>query len=125
VSFAHRYARSQAETASPERLMVLLFERALQHMRVGAAALEQGRPAAANEPLAKAGDILVELHATLDPRRAPELCERLGEVYRFAIQRLLEGNLARDAAKVREAERAFSPLAEAFAAAVQQAGGER
>jgi flagellar protein FliS len=119
MSAVRRYAQSQAETASPERLTVLLFEAALRHMRTGAAALEERRFGEANTALAKAGDIVVELHATLDVQRAPDLCQRLGEVYRFVCLRLLNGNLARDPRLVREAERAFAPLAEAFAGAVQ------
>lgn len=123
MSAVRRYAQSQAETASPERLTVLLFEAALRHMRAGAAALDQGRFGEANAALAKAGDIVVELHATLDAAQAPGLCQQLGEVYRFVCMRLLDGNLRRDAGTVREAERAFAPLAEAFAGAVQSIAG--
>jgi flagellar protein FliS len=124
MSAVQRYARAQAETASPEGLLVLLLQRALQHMRVAAAAIEEGRPDDANVPLAKANEIVVELHATLDTRRAPELAARLGEVYRFVCQRLLDANIAKDASRVHEAERAFAPVVEAFAEAVRRVGGQ-
>jgi flagellar protein FliS len=120
---ARRYAQAQRETASPERLMVLLFEAALRNIRTGAAALESGRPAEAHPALTKASDIVVELHATLDRARAPELCDRLAEVYRFVCLRLSAAALSRDARAAREAERAFAPIAEAFAQAVQAPGG--
>ena len=45
-----RYANTQNETASKERMMVLLFEAALRHMRRAAAALESGRSADAVRP---------------------------------------------------------------------------
>jgi flagellar secretion chaperone FliS len=115
-----RYAQAQTETASPERLMVLLFEAALRHIRSGAAALEAGRPAEANTSLSRAVDIVVELDATFDMRRQPELGRQLGSIYQFVNQRLLSANLKRDAALAREAERAFAPIADAFAAAVRQ-----
>jgi flagellar protein FliS len=120
MNATRRYTQAQKETASPERLMVLLFEAALRHMRAGAAALEAGAPARANAPLSKATDIVVQLHDTLDASRAPALCEDLGAVYCFVCRQLLEGNLARDARRVREAERAFAPIAEAFTRAVEQ-----
>jgi len=63
---ARRYAQAQRETASPERLMVLLFQAALRHIRSGAAALESGQQAEAGRALGRASDIVVELHATLD-----------------------------------------------------------
>ena len=40
-----KYAQTQNETASKERLMVLLFEAALRHMRRAAVSLEGGRVA--------------------------------------------------------------------------------
>jgi flagellar protein FliS len=118
---AHRYARNQTETASPERLLVLLFEAALRNMRAGAEALEAGRHGDANGALTRATDIVVELLSTLDARRAPALCAQLGEIYCFVSSRLIRGNAARDAAAVREAERAFAPVAEAFSTAVAAA----
>ena len=122
---ARRYAQAQRETASPERLMVLLFEAAVRNIRAGAAALDAGRAAEATRALTKATDIVVELHATLDRSKAPELCDRLAEVYRFVCQRLGVAALSRDARAAREAERTFTPIAEAFAQAVQAIAAAR
>jgi flagellar protein FliS len=122
MSHARRYAQSSAQTASRERLMVMLFEKALQGMRSGAAALEAGRAAEANRALSNALDIVVELHATLDREKAPELCDRLGEVYRFVCARVGDANLTRDPRLAREAERAFAPVADGFARAVASLG---
>ena len=122
IPATRRYAQAQRETASPERLMVLLFEAALRNIRSGATALETGRTAEATPALMKASDIVVELHATLDRSKAPELCDRLAEVYRFVCLRLSAAALSRDARAAREAERVFAPIAEAFAQAVQTMG---
>lgn len=115
-----RYKQTAQATASKERLMVMLFEAALRHMRVGATALEEGRKQDAREPLGKAGDIVVELMATLDTAQAPELCEQLAAVYQFVSARLLMAQVRQSAPEVREAERAFAPLVEAFGQAVAQ-----
>lgn len=117
---ARLYARTQNETASRERLMVLLFEAALKHMRVGASALDEGRAAQGTQALSKAAEIVAELLATLDRDRAPELCDRLSSVYAFVSARLVQAVSRRAAGPAREAERAFAPVAEAFAAAVAQ-----
>jgi flagellar secretion chaperone FliS len=120
-----RYAQAQNETASPERLMVLLFQAALRHMRTAAVALEQGRAAQANVALAKATDIVVELDRTFDRTRAPALAELLGPVYQFVCERLLSGNIRRDPVAVQEAERVFAPVADGFAQAVVAVQAER
>ncbi len=124
-AIARRYVDASRETASPERLMVLLFESALRHIRAGAAALETGRAAEAVGPLLKASDIVVELMATLDRPRAPELCDQLGELYRFVCGRLLRAANLRDARWAREAERAFAPVADAFSQAVSNVAAAR
>ncbi|HVR60328.1 MAG TPA: flagellar export chaperone FliS [Polyangia bacterium] len=113
-----RYANTRNETASKERLMVLLFETALKHIRLGAAALETGRAIEAAEPLSKAGEIVAELTATLDHARAPQLCAQLTDLYLFVADRLVVGAGTRNAKPIREAERVFAPIADAFATAV-------
>ena len=121
MNAALRYGQMQNQTSSRERLMVLLFQAALRHMRNGAVALEQSRKAEAIVVLNKANDIVLELHATLDARAAPQLAEQLGEIYRFVASRLLSGIMRADARLVREAERAFAPLVDAFEQAELQA----
>jgi flagellar protein FliS len=113
------YSRTQGQTASRERLMVLLLETALKNVRAGAAALEAKRPADANAALAKAADIVTELLATLDHTRAPELCRQLSEIYVFVSGRLLAALTARDPGAAREAERALAPVVDGFVEAVR------
>ncbi|BDG08017.1 flagellar export chaperone FliS [Anaeromyxobacter paludicola] len=118
MTHASRYLQAQRETASAERLMVLLFQRALREIRAGAAAIEARQRAEANRALTRAGEIVSELHATLDTRRAPELCQQLGEIYRFVTGRITLANLRQDARLAREAERAFAPIVDGFENAV-------
>jgi flagellar secretion chaperone FliS len=118
VNHARLYSQANLQTASRERLMVLLFETALRHMRAGAAALEAGQPADANHPLSRAAEIVLELTATLDRSQAPRLVDQLGAVYTFVSERLTLANLRHDAQLVREAQRAFEPLVDAFREAV-------
>ena len=115
---ANRYREIQNQTASRERLMVMLLQAALKHLRSGADALETGREREAYVPLTKANDIVVELHSTLDRSRAPELCDRLAEVYRFVSFRALRAITSRDPAPAREALKALEPIADGFAGAV-------
>ncbi len=120
IGAGRAYLQTRNETASRERLMVLLFEAALRHTRMGTAAIEARRPADAVQALTRASDIVAELMATLDRKRAPELCDNLLGVYTFAAQRLMRAVVADDAGAAREAERVLAPVAEAFAEAVRE-----
>jgi flagellar protein FliS len=121
---ASRYAKAARETASPERLLVLLFQTALRNIRAGVAALEAGDRAQGSRTLMKASDIVVELHATLDASKAPELCGQLASVYRFVCQRLIAAAASRDSRPAKEAERVLAPIAGAFETAVAKVSAE-
>src|SRR5690242_8046940 len=103
MNVTRRYSQAQAETASPERTMVLLFEAALRHIRTGHAALQARRGAEANAALSRASEIVAHLDATFDGARMPQLAQTLGPIYRFVCQRLLSANIARDPALAEEA----------------------
>jgi flagellar protein FliS len=122
---ARAYATASKETASRERLMVMLFEAALRHMRHAATLMEQQQVADALPLMTKASDIVTELAATLDAQAAPELAQTLGELYLFVAQRLARASAFRDLFALRDAERAFAPIVEAFqqAVAAMQPGG--
>jgi flagellar protein FliS len=114
MGFANRYAQAAAGTASRERLMVMLFDKALADIRSGAASMEAGKPVEARRSMVSALEIVAELHETLDRSRAPELCDRLGDIYRFVCIRLGDASLSGDPRPAREAERAFAPIVEGF-----------
>jgi flagellar protein FliS len=121
MSYANAYKKTQAETASPQRLMALLFQAALRHIREGAQGLETKQIADCRTHFSKASAIVTELARTLDPQKSPELAAELGPLYLFVSRRLYMANLKYDVKAAREAERVFAPIAEAFSQAVAQA----
>lgn len=125
MSFAQRYTSTAGETASKERLMVLLFEAGLKNIRLGAKALEEGRWREAYDPLIRASDIVTELLVTLDHSKAPELCQKLDDLYKFVNGRLLQATTSRNAQPAREAERVFAPLVDGFQGAVAKLQSEQ
>ena len=116
------YSRTQRETASKERMLVLLLEGAQRHVRLAATALGEQRDTDAVASLTRAVEIIAELHGTLDTSRAPELCATLGELYQFISARLLEACATKNPATVHEAERVLAPIVEGFAGAVASLG---
>jgi flagellar secretion chaperone FliS len=118
MSLARRYATVQNNTASKERLTVLLFEAALKHMRTAAGHLAAKRRTEAMPLLAKASEIVAHLQATLKREAAPKLVDDLTQLYTFTCARLSRAMATANPADVREAERAFAPIADGFAQAV-------
>ena len=121
MNHVRRYTQAQSETATPERLMVLLFDAGLRHMHTAANALDEGRSWEAEPSLTRAGEIVTELMSTLEPAHgAGDLCDTLSDLYRFVNGRLLEASVQRDSKKARDAARVFAPIAEGFREAVQR-----
>ncbi|AKU92991.1 flagellar export chaperone FliS [Vulgatibacter incomptus] len=114
------YNRTQAQTADPERIMLLLFEGALARIRRGAAELEQGQRGKAADALERASEIVLELRGSLDHDRAPEICEQLSALYVYVATRLTRAISSGDPAYAREAEETLAPIADAFGQAVAQ-----
>ncbi len=119
---AQLYARTQTQTASKERTLVLLFQTAARHMRTGAASLSAGKRPEATVSFGKATDIVAELQRTLDPNRAPQLAEMLLPLYEYVLLRLSRAITHGDGNAALEALRAFTPIVEAFESAVANMG---
>jgi flagellar biosynthetic protein FliS len=117
---ANAYKNVQATTASKERLMALLFEAALRHIRHGRSALEKKDRTAFFTAMEKASAIVIELQCTLKPEVAPELCEQLKDIYGFVVGRLLQAATTGNPTFITDAERAFAPVADAFIQAAAQ-----
>jgi flagellar protein FliS len=118
----NRYQNVAAQTASPQRLMVMLFQATRKHLAAAAQALEAGQVKEAQVPLQKAQDIVNELMATLNPAVSADLCQQLSAIYTFVLTRLLNASMRNDAKSVRDAERVFTPVAVAFEEAVEGQG---
>jgi len=122
MTYANRYVQQSAQTASRERILVMLLDRAVACMRSGTAALQEKRFANANRDLSKAVDIVSHLRGTLNRPVFPELCDNLADLYLFVCLRLGEAKMHRNPQPAREAEKVFAPVARAFAQAVESLG---
>jgi flagellar biosynthetic protein FliS len=114
MTAATAYKQANIGTASAPQIMVSLFRAAMGHMRASAGAFERGDLRCGSELAEKAAAIVMGLQGTLKVEVAPELCERLTELYGFVVGRLGVAGTKLSAEHVREAEQVFAPIAEAF-----------
>jgi flagellar protein FliS len=121
---ANVYKTVQINTASKERIMVLLFEAALRHMRQSRAALDRKERAAFHDGIRRAAEIVIELQSTLKVDVAPKLCDELSQIYGFVVGRLMLAAASSDARPVGEAERVFAPIVDAFVQVAAKAASQ-
>lgn len=108
------YRESAVLTASPEQLVVLLYDGAARFLRQAEAAMSEGAWAHAHDRLRRAEAIISELLSTLDMDQG-KIAERLQAIYVFWKRCLREARSERDPAKIRLVIKLVGELRDAWA----------
>ena len=108
------YFEQQILTAEPMELVRLVYQRAISSVREAREHLRGGRIAERSRSISSAYEALHELLGSLRPEAAPELAGRLGELYCYMQQRLLDANLKQEDAPLTEVLSLLTTLAEAW-----------
>lgn len=86
------YAEASIMTASPERLVVMLYDGAIRFLTQAAAGLRAGQRSVAREKLRRAQAIIDELTRTLDMRQG-DIALNLRSIYSFCSRHMIESTL--------------------------------
>lgn len=95
VNAYQQYQYNSIMSASPERLLLMLFEGAIRFVKLARKAIEEKDIAGANENLTKAQDIIAELNQSLD--MSYDISENLASIYDFLYRQLVDANVKKDA----------------------------
>ncbi|GAB4476809.1 MAG: hypothetical protein OHK0044_22850 [Burkholderiaceae bacterium] len=107
---------SGVAAADPHRLVLMLFDGALEAIKLAAAHIAAGNVAEKGRALGKAVRIVEEgLKASLDKDAGGPLAKQLAALYDYASLRLLQANLKNDQAALDEAGRLLADLRDAWA----------
>jgi len=114
-----RYLAEVVATASPARLVVMLYDRLLLDIVQGRDALRQGGRVDADKHLRHAQDIVFELRSSL---RVDEWdgAPQLASIYGWLLKELIQANVDQDAEKAEECRKLVEPLREAWHGAAAQ-----
>jgi len=108
-----RYLSDRIATASPQQLLVMLYDRLALDLERGEEFLVRGDRDAAREQIQHAQEIVLELHATLKVD-VWEGGPRLAALYVWLIQELIQANLKGDVRRVRDCRKVVEPLRDAW-----------
>ncbi|MBL8930945.1 MAG: flagellar export chaperone FliS [Kineosporiaceae bacterium] len=108
-----RYAADASQTASPARLLTMLYDRLVVDLTIAHDAMLRGDIALTGERLGHASDIILELHSTLDTELWPQ-GESLAALYLWLVQELMQARLRSDAQRVATCRDLVVPLRDAW-----------
>lgn len=110
-----QYTDHSAQTASPGRLVVMLYDGFLRFAAQARVAYERGDVGEGGLRLTRAQDIVTELRVSLDMTRG-QIPENLASIYDYVGERLTAVRMRGDLAAIDEAVRHMKDLREAWAA---------
>jgi flagellar protein FliS len=113
ASLRARYMGDTVTTASPQRLLVMLYDRLALDLERGEAALVAGDRAAASEQLQHAQDIVIELQGSLR-MDIWDGAPRLSALYSWLLSELVRANVKGDLRRVGDCRKIVEPLRDAW-----------
>jgi flagellar secretion chaperone FliS len=119
ASAKQAYTESSVLTASPEQLVVMLYDGAIRFLSQGSAALRAGNRQVFAARLRRGEAIITQLNMTLDMERGGEVATRLRSIYTFSRRHLIDAQLKYDPALVDEVVGLLSELRESWAQLAQ------
>lgn len=121
VNGHERYLETAVETASPARLIVMLYDGAIRFINEAAYAIRQRDYETKNHTLQRAQRILTELTCSLDFDKGGEIAQNLFRLYTYMHNQLVEANLEDSCERLEHVVSLLSELREAWDAIATQA----
>jgi flagellar secretion chaperone FliS len=115
-----RYLSDSITTASPAKLLIMLYDRLILDLAKGEEALRSGARELANDRITHAQEIVLELRTSLDVE-AWTGAPGLASLYGWLLTELIGANIARDADRVAACRTLVEPLRDAWSEAATAA----
>ena len=87
-AYLDKYQQNQIYTATPEQILIMLYDGAIRFIRQAMMAEEQGNLAYKLERISKTMAIIIEFSNTLDHKIGGQIAEDLDGLYQFMIREL-------------------------------------
>ena len=113
--YAENNTHTSVVSADSGQIIVLVYERIFDHLKVGKLALENGQYAI--ESFTKAHDLIQQgLLACLDYEAGVEVAQNLGAIYEWSLREIIAARTDRSAQRIQEVMDVLQPLYEAWIA---------
>lgn len=123
--YLKEYKKNQVETATPEQVLILLFDGAIQYLNRAKVALNEGNNAQFHSNLLGCEKILMEFMNTLDMRQGGSLAENLYKLYDYYYRTLINSGISRNLKGIDEVLKHLIGLRETWQKAIEIANAEK
>jgi len=109
-----KYLNQQVMTASPAKLVYMLYDRAISSLREAIAAIEAGEIEQRWKANNRAMDIIQHMWSTLNVEQTGEIGDNLNKLLPYMLMRLPDVDIKNDPEPAREAIIVLEPLRDAW-----------
>lgn len=97
------YRRNEVTTASPQRLVLLLYDEAIRRLKWGRGSIERRDIQATSDHLCRAQQIIITLLGALDREAGGDLGDNLATLYNYILRLVARANVEKDPRLLQEA----------------------
>lgn len=114
----NQYQQNQVSTASPEQILLMLYDGAIRFTRRAITGIEENQPTMRISGVSKAMAIIAEFSNSLNREIGGQIAEDLDALYDFMMRELTSANIKNDVEKLRNVEALLVDLRQTWGEAV-------
>jgi flagellar protein FliS len=115
-----QYKKTSVESASREKLLLMMYEGAIKYIKRAQIAMEKKDIAGRGENIGRAFDIVIELNSTLNHEVGGDLAANLEQLYMFITDQLTQANVNGKVEHLENALRVLTTLYEGWTQAIDK-----
>ncbi|MBY0314537.1 MAG: flagellar export chaperone FliS [Bdellovibrionales bacterium] len=114
-----KYKKTSVESASKEKLLLMLYEGAIKFTKQAREAAEQKNVKERGELIGKAYDIIMELASTLDFKVGGSMASNLEQLYIYVMEEFTRANITGDVKHLDNALKVLTILYDGWSKAIE------
>ncbi|MDD3436854.1 MAG: flagellar export chaperone FliS [Candidatus Gastranaerophilales bacterium] len=123
--YLKQYKKNQVETATPEKLLILLYDGAIQFLNKAKHGLNIGDLGLFHHSLVSCEKIIIEFMNSLDMERGGKFAQNLYELYSYYYKTLVDAGISKNLTKVEEVLHHLTGLRDTWLKAIEIASAEK
>jgi flagellar protein FliS len=109
-AYLNQYKNNQVYSASPEQIMIMLYDGAIRFLTQAMQGIEEGNIELKNHGIQQAMAIVMEFRNTLDHNIGGEIATNLDALYDYMIREMTQANIKKDRQKLQAVQNMLCDL---------------
>jgi len=123
--YLKQYKKSQVETATPEKILILLYDGAIQFLNKAKIAMDENSTEQIHNNIISCENIILEFMQTLNLKEGGSLAQNLYRLYEYLYNTLVSANLNKNAKQLDEVLGHLKGLRETWQKAIDISNAEK